>query len=262
MNLFKLGKYINHHFTGGHRKGYNIQPPFAFDFVRRVLQEDSQYYCFDEIEGYRLKLLEDPRHIEVTDFGAGSKVFNTLNRKIALIAKNCATSRWDGQLIFRIIQETKPQILLELGASLGIGTLYLGCSNRNTKVYTIEGCRKTAQIAQEGIDYMHLKNIKLENGTFREILPKILNQETTVDFVYMDGDHTKNGTLDYFSMLLPKLNSNSVVIMDDIYWSREMMEAWNSIVKMPQVRISFDIFHMGILFFKDGCEKQHYKVWV
>lgn len=260
MNPFKFVQYFKYLATARHWKGYNIQPPFAFDFVRRVLREDSEYYCFEEIEDYRIKLLDDNRHIEVTDLGAGSKVFKTKIRRIGDMVLNCSTEEWCAKLIFRIIQETKPKTLIELGTSLGIGTLYLGCSNRNARLYTVEGCPQIAAIAQEAIDLFKLKNVSLKVGAFANELPKILDAEKSIDFVYIDGDHTKASTLNYFSKILPKLNSNSVVIFDDIYWSRGMMEAWQTIIKMEEVRISFDLFDLGIIFFKDGCLKQHYKV--
>ena len=262
MNIYKTLQYIKYKLTARHWKGYEIQPPFAFDFVRRVLQEDSYYYCFEDIEDYRIKLIDDTRHIHVTDLGAGSKVFKSHHRKVGDIALNCATGEWEAQLIFRIIQETKPKTIIELGTSLGIGTLYLGCANRRAKLYTIEGCPQIAQIAQEAIGQFKLKNTTLKVGSFAEVLPQILKQEETIDFVYIDGDHTKNGTLSYFKTILPKLNSNSVVIFDDIYWSAEMQQAWQTIIKMEEVRISFDIFHLGIIFFREGCQKQHYQVWI
>ncbi|MBP8849099.1 MAG: class I SAM-dependent methyltransferase [Breznakibacter sp.] len=262
MNFYKFFQYIKYRATARHWKGYEIQPPFAFDFVRRVLREDSEYYCFESIEDYRMKLIDDNRTILVNDLGAGSKVFKEKHRKVGAIALNCTTPEWKAKTIFRIIQETKPKTLIELGTSLGIGTIYLGCSNRNAKLYTLEGCPSLAAIAQEGIDKFALKNTQIKIGAFNETLPKILDLEEHIDFVYLDGDHTKESTLRYFNLLLPKLNSNSVVIMDDIYWSEEMTQAWKIITKMEEVRVSFDIFHMGILFFRDGCLKQHYKVWI
>ncbi len=262
MNIYKIKQYISYRLTARHWKGFEIQPPFAFDFARRVLQDKSEYYCFEAIEEYREKLLDDKREITVTDLGAGSKIFHSNHRKISDIALNCATSEWEAKLIFRIIQESKPKILVELGTSIGISTLYLSFSNKRSKVYTIEGCEQLANMAKEGFDKFQTKNIEQKIGSFSDMLPEIIKKENSIDFVYIDGDHKKESTLNYFSTILPKLNSNSVVIIDDIYWSKEMTEAWDIIVQNPQVRISFDIFHMGILFFRDGCLKQHYKVWL
>jgi hypothetical protein len=35
-------------------------------------------------------------------------------------------------------------------------------------------------------------------------------------------------TVDYVKQLLPYLHNNSVVILDDIYWSKEMQQAWQA----------------------------------
>lgn len=262
MNVYKIKQYLNYRLTARHWKGFEIQPPFAFDFARRVLREKSEYYCFESIENYREKLIDDSREITINDLGAGSKIFHSNKRKISDIALNCVTSEWEAKLIFRIIQEVKPQRLLELGTSIGISTIYIGHASKKAKVYTIEGCEQIAKIAQEGFDAFNLSNVKLHIGAFSDHLPAILELEESFDFVYIDGDHKKEATLNYLSLILPKLNSNSVVIIDDIYWSKEMTEAWEIIIKNPEIRVSFDIFHMGILFFREGCLKQHYKVWI
>lgn len=261
MNRYKFFQYFRYKLTARHWKGYEIQPPFAFDFVRRVLREKREYACFEAIEKYRMSLIDDKRVVEVTDLGAGSKIFKSNKRKVGDIALNCATPEGKAKTIFHIIQETKPQTLLELGTSVGIGSLYLGSADANAKLYTLEGCPAIAEIAQEGIDKFNLKNTQIKVGSFNEVLPKLLTEVHSIDFAYLDGDHTKESTIRYFNMILPKLNSNSVVILDDIYWSKGMTEAWETIHTMEQVRVSFDIFNMGILFFKEGCLKQHYKVW-
>ncbi len=39
----------------------------------------------------------------------------------------------------------------------------------------------------------------------------------------------------------------ALIIMDDIYWSKEMYAAWKEIISWPGVRVSIDLFQMGIL---------------
>ena len=50
----------------------------------------------------------------------------------------------------------------------------------------------------------------------------------------------------------------SVFIFDDIYWSPEMTEAWNTIKENEKVTLTLDIFQMGIVFFRKEQTKQHF----
>jgi len=59
---------------------------------------------------------------------------------------------------------------------------------------------------------------------------------------------------------LPNVHNNSIVIIDDIYWSDDMELAWQTIKNHPRVTSSIDLFHMGIIFFNTDVNKMHYKM--
>jgi hypothetical protein len=50
------------------------------------------------------------------------------------------------------------------------------------------------------------------------------------------------------------------MIIDDIYWSKEMENAWTKIKNHPQVSSTIDIFQLGIVFFNADLYKNHYKM--
>ena len=65
----------------------------------------------------------------------------------------------------------------------------------------------------------------------------------------------------YFSQLLPALHADSILVFDDIHWSREMEDAWEEIKKNPAVTCTLDLFFIGIVFFrKEFYEKQHFLI--
>jgi predicted O-methyltransferase YrrM len=84
---------------------------------------------------------------------------------------------------------------------------------------------------------------------------------STVDFAFIDGNHRKEPTEKYFNELLAKTNNDSILVFDDIHWSREMEAAWDTIKNSPAVTCSIDLFFIGIVFFrKEFKEKQHFKI--
>ncbi|MDR9458281.1 MAG: class I SAM-dependent methyltransferase [Salegentibacter sp.] len=83
-------------------------------------------------------------------------------------------------------------------------------------------------------------------------------QQTSFDLIYFDGHHTKEATLKYFELLLPTAHNDSVFVFDDIHWSRGMEEAWDIIKKHPEVRVSIDTFHLGLIFFRKEQVKQDF----
>ena len=103
-------------------------------------------------------------------------------------------------------------------------------------------------------------NIIQEVGEFSVSLPIALVRLPFIDFAYFDGNHRRKATLDYFYACLDKRGENSVFVFDDIYWSREMAQAWNEIRNHPSVTVSMDLYSMGIIFFHTTQPKQHFKL--
>ncbi len=54
-----------------------------------------------------------------------------------------------------------PNLIVELGTSLGISTSYLAKGNRESNVFTFEGCPETAAIARENFKNLNLRNVDL-----------------------------------------------------------------------------------------------------
>jgi predicted O-methyltransferase YrrM len=76
--------------------------------------------------------------------------------------------------------------------------------------------------------------------------------------VFFDGNHKKEATLRYFDMCLSHIHNNSILLFDDIHWSKGMKEAWENIRQHPSVVVSIDLFSMGIVFFRKELSKQDF----
>jgi len=200
-------------------------------------------------------------HIVVNDFGKGSKIFKGPKREVAKIAKVAGISKKRAALLIRVIAYLKPKTILELGTSLGLSTAALSIGSPNASIKTIEGCENTAKKAEELFSEFNLINIKLINNQFEDALPNLLNN-TTFDFIYFDGNHQKEATLNYFKQCLVARTNNSVFIFDDINWSKGMQEAWEEIKKNPKVTITIDTYFWGIVFFRTQQAKQHFTIRV
>ncbi len=259
--MFTFFQYIKHYFVSKHR-GHDVHSPFVFSFINNILLNDGEFYCFEKIEAIREKLLNDNRIIEITDLGAGSKIYKTNKRVISKIAKTSVISGKEAKLLFKIVNYFHPQNIIELGTSLGISTLYLANTAKQAQVYTIEGDKQIYNIANSYFNLLEQNNIKSFNNNFDDILPEILDELEYVDCAYIDGNHTKEATLRYFNLLLPKLTNKSVLIFDDIYWSKEMLSAWNEIKANKQVKVTIDLFYFGIVMFRTEQPKEDFKLFV
>lgn len=231
-----------------------------YRLLDQVIYDFRDKMVYQEIEELRSVLLRDEQRITITDYGAGSLVNNNKQRQVKDIARNALKPARIAQLIYRLVEDLNPRNSIELGTCLGITTAYLAKAVPDTKIYSIEGCPMTAAIASENLKKLHLTNVEVLVGNFDVVLPGLIEGLPEIDFVFIDGNHTKKGTLDYFNRLLTKLSPNSLIIFDDIYWSKEMKEAWQEIKAHSEVSVTIDLFRMGLAFVRRAQEKEDFYV--
>lgn len=250
-------KYLRYYFTASNGKGHGIHSPFVFQLVTKVLNDKTEYPAYKTIERQRSLLLGNESIIEVDDFGAGSVTGLKKKRVVQQIAASSLKPKKYAQLLFRMVKYFKPKEILELGTSLGITTSYLASANTEARVTTLEGAATISTLAQQTFNAQELTNVKLITGNFDETLKDAVTKN--YDFVFIDGNHCKEPTLRYFKELLSCVHNDSVVVFDDIHWSKEMEEAWKEIKNHSSVTLTVDLFFIGVVFFrKEQKEKEHF----
>ena len=252
-------KYFKYYFTASNGKGHGIHSPFVFQFITEILNDTTGYPAYKTVETLRTKLKKDQTILTIEDFGAGSSADKSHQRTIASIATNAAKPRKFGQLLFRMVKKYLPHTILELGTSLGITTSYLSLANPGATLVTFEGAKTVAENAKNNFKQLDLQNVRLVEGNFDETLSTTISLLPSIDFAFIDGNHRREPTVNYFNTILYKTNNFSVIVMDDIHWSAEMEEAWKYCKAHDSVTLSIDLFFVGILFFrKEILEKQHF----
>lgn len=253
-------RYFKYILFSCHRNGHRIHSPFVFNLVSNIFRNKTAPDIVCSIEKIRNRLLKDPRIINVTDLGAGSKKMKTSLRKVSDITRYSAIPEKYGILLSNMAEAFGKPLILEFGTSLGISTMYMAASCPDAEVITIEGCSATSEIASENFREAGLKNIRILNGSFDEILAGIRKEKKRPGLIFIDGNHRKEPVNTYFNLVADMSDNNSVVIIDDINSSHEMAEAWREIKTHKNVTVSVDIFRMGIVFFREGLNHLDYVV--
>ncbi len=258
--LFQIKAYIK--FLWKSKNEHAVHSPFVFTLITKCFYDRKQKAEYQVLKNYRNSLLENTNTIDVTDFGAGSKVFKSNTRPIAKIAKNAGITRKRAELLFRITTYFQPETVLEIGTSLGLATSALALGNTKAKITTLEGCPETAKIAQEQFAQFGLTNINSVVTEFSEYFETINCQPETINLIYFDGNHSKKATLNYFELLLPTITNESVWIFDDIHWSKDMEETWELLKNNPKVSVTIDTFQWGLVLFRREQPKEHFVIRV
>jgi len=254
--------YIRHFFTSK-RKGHGVHSPFVYALVENVFNNANDFYAFEKLKTIRRTLLKDNTELAITDFGAGSKKLNASIRKVKDIAQHGISSNQQSEILFKLINYLQCKVIIELGSSIGLNTMYLSGATNTCTVHTIEGSENLFSFSSKLFKQNEQTNIQSYLGNFDDVLPKILSSISSFDLLYIDGNHTLEATLLYFNLALKKRSNQSVIVLDDIYWSEEMTKAWETIKANDNVPLTIDCFYFGLVFFKEEFkQKEHFKLFV
>lgn len=264
---YRAGAWLRHTMSAWNTGGEGIHSPYLFEWVHMVMYDNHSYYVWGDIEHRREAMLRAPKVIDYVDYGTGGKDGVHSRRLVSGIAKTSLEPKAYGQLLFRLVNWLGHQVreegreglrIVELGTSLGITTAYLASADSRDRVMTFEGCPDVAEMARLNWSKLGLENIECVEGNIDDTLPAHITGH--VDVAFIDANHTQEATLRYFDILAQRTDRKSVIVIDDIHYSRAMGKAWEEICNRKNVACTMDLYKMGLVFFDPDYLHKHYKL--
>lgn len=253
-------KFFNYLLFAKHKKGHGIHSPFVFNLIKNVFNNKITDKDLRKVFNIYDKYKKSTEVLNYNEIGAGSNYNSKNELSVGQIIKRSSINKKYGRLIFNLIKYFKPENILELGTSVGISILYIAQAAKNSNIITIEGISEKIKVAKKITGQCTNNHIDFNRGDFNDILSSVLNKFDKLDFVFFDGNHKKESTLKYFNSCLNKIHNNTVFVFDDIHWSNEMEEAWSEIKTNEHVKVTIDLFRLGLIFFRKELSYQHYVI--
>lgn len=253
--IYSIFAYINYCF----KRKKSAHSPFVYKFIVEVLQSKTNNEQWRIIERERQRLLKNHNKIHVLDLGVkGRKNGLISNRSIrSITAKSCKNAK-TCRILSRIVEYFACKNIVELGTATGMSAAYMAVASPTSQVLTIEGCPEIAKIAGEVFQNIKTKNIEIINADFDYAIEHFANKFENIDLLFIDGNHDYEPTIRYFNFAKKYAKEDTIFIFDDIHWSKNMNRAWQEVKQDKQVKITIDLFNIGIVFFKDGLSKQDF----
>lgn len=163
-------------------------------------------------------------------------VFNFYNvvkkqaKSISLFSKNLkGFSKKENRIILAIIQYLKPA-----------HTLVLSDDKQIINNWSSFLMNESHVLFAKGLNTLPLKSTKFDLIILSKLL--IVNQKEFVD------------------KLLPLISNDSAVIIPYIHASKNTITQWKSLIEEKTIRVSLDLFFIGILFFRKESTKQDFQL--
>ena len=86
---------------------------------------------------------------------------------------------------------------------------------------------------------------------------ELLNKGLKHDMIILSNEHSISRE-EFLANIQPLINNESVVIIPHIHASKEAETKWKSLLEEKSIRISMDLFFVGLIFFRKESTKQDF----
>ncbi|MFQ3181843.1 MAG: caffeoyl-CoA O-methyltransferase [Polaribacter sp.] len=129
---------------------------------------------------------------------------------------------FQGRVLSMISKLIRPISILEIGTYTGYSALCLaeGMSSEG-KIITIDKNEELETLQNKYFEKSGYRNqIEQRVGNAVNIIPKI---DRKFDLVFIDAD--KSNYINYFHLIIDKMNSGGIILSDNVLWSGKIVEA-------------------------------------
>jgi predicted O-methyltransferase YrrM len=255
--IFETLHGLRHRWQSRIRHG--VHSPFVFALQDGVLK-DAAMSRLEAVEQRRTALLQDERSFQRRDWGAGSRRGHSDQQSttIGRFARRSLQHEHPARILRGIADAVNASNVLELGTALGITTAYLAWERSARNVVTIEGDPFVLETARAQWSALALNNVTSICDNFDQALERPTLNTRLWDMVVVDGNHTYDATMRYWGILKNKISERGCIVLDDIYWSPDMLRAWREIAADEAVSLTLDYFDFGVVFMFPRPQKEHY----
>ena len=237
---------------------YQIHSPSVYKLLEHYLLDKPKHQDLDRILALRRGLRHSNAKLFRKGYGAISKEEED---SLEYLESSISCSHRRGKRICSLMQNLKPDRILELGTGIGISTLYIATASRDSLLISIEGEHARIKQAAKLISMFDLRNVELIRGKFEAVLSKLGTFGDKINFVHIDEDHRKSELLKNIKLIQPFLDDKAILLIDDIRWSKDMEEAWKELNELECFDVSIDLFTHGFLRFSPANgERLAYKI--
>ena len=144
---------------------------------------------------------------------------------------------FQGRVLSMISKLTQPKTILEIGTYTGYSALCLaeGLSPKG-KIITVDKNEELETLQNKYFEKSGFRNqIEQKVGNALEIIPQIQDK---FDLVFIDAD--KSNYVNYFHLIIDKMNAGGIILSDNVLWSGKVVEELNPKDKDTKVLLDYN----------------------
>lgn len=120
---------------------------------------------------------------------------------------------------------------------------------------------KSINALLKSIKYFNVQHAIIQDSGISKLVterfPKVQFGQQMLDIFFL-----KSLSPSEFNTLLNegRLHNDSMLMIDNIYGDKKKLEEWNHLIARPEITVSMDLYHCGILFIRREQVKEHFTI--
>lgn len=244
---YKIRSKISYLFKARHRKGHGIHSPFLFRLITEVIENKGQFSAYPLLRAADENVRNTVRILDM-------KSYHPKNSSHSHNCRYCKNQhllpeRFD-RMLFRLVNDFRPGEIAFYGSTFGVTLLALALADRRIKLNAqIENdhyrsfCRRLAEVYE-------IENIDI-SGAGEVSAAGFVVIQNPLEAAYCDH---------LLAQIMLNKDYDGVIILCGIHNSPGMEGVWTKYKNEAVVRVSLDLFEVGIYICKKGLQKEEFIV--
>lgn len=239
--LKRLGSALSRMHTA---KGFGVHSPFAFNFIKNVLDEEYGYYCYDHLQQLRLAVTERTQAVQ------GYKP------RVISISEAAA--------LFRVANYYNPPLFLSIGTSYGVAAASLLTVSRRSRAVIYDPAVTDNNAACEllaGYKGRITDHDKLQDAIAE--YEKLLAAEGPTACRFVAINNLADSDAPAATALIDSMvQKEGVLVLRNICSSRPMTALWQRCKEQMAYGMTFTNEKMAVIILNPKLPRQDFAIWL
>ncbi|NVN18843.1 hypothetical protein GUA46_10865 [Muricauda sp. HICW] len=108
-----------------------------------------------------------------------------------------------------------------------------------------------------GFEIVSIKNNVETTELVKQTFPKVRFDENPVDILFVDEIDVLLFQKIYSE---GKLHNDSLILIDSMYKNKETLDQWKYLIALPEITVSIDMYHCGLISIRREQVKEHFTI--
>jgi hypothetical protein len=243
---YRIQKRITYFLKARHSKGHGIHSPFLFRLITRVIENTGNFSAYPMLMAAEENVRNMLKILDKKSYQQSGTVYTGVKSK-DIKRLHLLPERFD-RLLFRLVNDFRPKEIAFYGSTFGATFLALALADKRIQLNAQVPNNYYRSFCRRLIEVYEVENIRITETGAVNASEFIVVQNPT------DPEYCKR----ILSAILSLSGYEGVIVLCSIHSSTPMEEVWSECKKNPIVRISLDLFEIGIFICRNELKKEEF----